>query len=123
MKYTVGTVSKAALAGIVAFFGAIAAAAQGADLATLDIGSWLTALGTGVVATGGVLTTPKKAGDDEEPSPVDQIVNNIPIVAAAVSKAQADLERVKQATADSLGDVPVFGPLAKQAFEQIVPKT
>ncbi|OHU47590.1 hypothetical protein BKG82_24780 [Mycobacteroides chelonae] len=117
-KYTPGTIAKALVALVVATVGAATAAAHGADLSVLDIGNWLAALGAGLVAFGGVFAVPNKS-EPAVDSPVDQVVNALPVVVDAVTQAQADFDRVKQAAADAFGNVPVVGPLAAQVIKSV----
>lgn len=118
-KYTPGTIAKALVALVVATIGAATAAAHGADLSVLDIGNWLAALGAGLIAFGGVFAVPNKSGEPAADSPVDQVVNALPVVVDAVTQAQADFDRVKQAAADAFGNVPVVGPLAAQVIKSV----
>lgn len=107
MKYTPATYAKALTAFVLGFSGALGTGAlTGVTTATL-----LAAVGAGLIAAAGVFATPNKS-TDVALSPADQVINNLPVVVQNVSEAAAELERVKQAATDVLGDVPILGPLA-----------
>ncbi len=109
MKYTAGQIAKSIAAFGVATVGAATAAAGGADLSVLDFGQWMIALGSGLTAGGAVFATPNQ----DSKSATDAVVAGIPIVLAEAKEAQDNLERVRKATSDALGEVPVFGPAAR----------
>lgn len=119
MKYTPATIAKSLVSGIVAFVGAAAAGAHGADLSTLDVGDWLFALGSGVTAAGAVFATPNKqhapAGDvePEAPTPLiaDVAIDAIKQTLQNAAHGMSELDRVKQAALDVAGVAPaVVGP-------------
>lgn len=51
--------------------------------------------------------------------PADQVIKGLEAVVAARSEAQLQIDRVKEAVSAAVNEVPVFGPLAKQALENI----
>ncbi|AER48723.1 holin [Mycobacterium phage Alma] len=79
----------------------------------LALGSLLGA-GVGVTA-GSVLAKQRKDGTvgSAPAEPVDVVVQAIPQVIEKAAKAQADLERLKTAAAEAIGNVPVYGDDAK----------
>lgn len=52
-------------------------------------------------------------------SPADQVINGIDQVLAQAQHAQSEVERVKDAVTQAVQDVPVLGPLAKQAIDSL----
>lgn len=116
--YTPATIAKALSAFGISTIGAAISAAHGADLATLDFGSWVGAIGAGLVAGGAVFAVPNKSHEPEV-SPADQIVAALPVVVAAQAQAAADIDKIKQAAADALGQVPIVGPLATQVIAAV----
>ena len=52
-------------------------------------------------------------------SPADAIIAALPAVIDAKAQAEADIERVKAAATDALGQVPVVGPLTQQVIASI----
>lgn len=62
-----------------------------------------------------------KDGTFDEPAPVDHadaVVNGINAVLEAQQKAQAEVDRVKEAVTQAVSETPVIGPLAKQVLDQ-----
>lgn len=63
-----------------------------------------------------------KDGTFEEQAPVDPadaVVNGINAVLEAQQKAQAEVDRIKEAVTQAVSDTPVIGPLAQQVLEQL----
>lgn len=52
--------------------------------------------------------------------PADMVVNGIEAVLKAQREAEANVDRVKEAVTTAVRDVPVLGPLASQALDQIL---
>lgn len=52
--------------------------------------------------------------------PADMVVNGIEAVLQAQREAEANVDRVKEAVTTAVKDVPVLGPLASQALDQIL---
>lgn len=77
--------------------------------------------GTAAVTAGVILSRQRKDGtvDSPELSAVEQAVNAIPVVVQKAADAAADLERLKQAAADAIGNVPVYGDEAKAIIEAL----
>lgn len=79
-------------------------------------------IGAAGAVTAGVIVSKQRTNgtlDAAPVNPVDAIVANIPVVVKAATDAAADLDRLKQATADALGNVPVFGDEAKAIIEAL----
>lgn len=110
MKYSAGMIAKSLVAFAVGTIGAATAAAGGPDLAGLDFGQWLGALAAGLAGAGGVFAVPNKPHE----SAADIVISNIPVVVEQAQQAQDNLNKVRQATSDALGDIPVFGPAAQK---------
>lgn len=98
-KYAPATIAKALSAFGVSTIGAAIASAHGADLSGLDLGSWIGAIGTGLVAGGAVFATPNKnhEGVPEALSPAEQMTNAAAAWAAQAAQHVADGETVKTA--------------------------
>ncbi|MDO3068424.1 hypothetical protein P5W11_09395 [Mycobacteroides abscessus subsp. bolletii] len=110
-----------AVVPILITFGVLSAN-QGNQWNTLVVtfGTLIGAVGSGTA--GVVLGRQLKKGTlDPAASPVDQVLNGIPVLIDTAAQAQADLDRVKKVAADAFGSVPGVGPLAKQALDQILP--
>lgn len=93
MKYDIGTLVRAAVAGVLGAAGAAATSAQGVDITSLDLGQWLTLVGTGLVSAGALLTPSKK------PSANDKAVASVQDVVAKTSEAH---EKLTQQAVDSI---------------------
>jgi len=52
-------------------------------------------------------------------SPADQVINGLDAITAAAQQAQADVQRVKDAVGNAVSQVPVLGPLAQQALNNL----
>jgi hypothetical protein len=115
MKYTPGTIAKAIAAFATAAIGAATVAAGGPDLSVLTLGDVLGALGAGLIAGGATFGTPNK----DSKSATDAVVAGIPVVLAEAKEAQDNLEKVRKATSDALGEVPVFGPAARDIINNL----
>jgi len=115
MKYTAATIAKSLVAFGIATVGAATAAAGGADLSALDPGQWMIALGAGLTAGGGVFATPNASTN----TATDQVVAGIPIVLAQAKEATDNLEKVRTAASDALGNVPVFGDEAQRIINSL----
>lgn len=113
--YTPATIAKSLAAFATATIGAATAAAHGVDLSVLDAGQWLTAIGAGLTAGGAVFATPNKSHQ----SSAEQVVTGLQAVIDAKSQADADIDKVKAAAQDALGQVPVVGPLAQRVINSI----
>lgn len=110
MKYTPATVAKALMAFITAFGGAAATSAPH------DPVGWAGCVGAGLVAFAAVFATPNRT---DTPAPADQVINGLQAVQDARAAAEAEIERVRQAATDVLGNAPVIGPLAAQVINTI----
>lgn len=84
----------------------------------------LSLFGVGAAGTAAVITGQQRKDGTFDPtpelSPADQVVNGLQAVLEAQQKAQSEVERVKEAVSDAVGSVPVLGPLAKEALDQIL---
>ncbi|UJD21107.1 holin [Mycobacterium phage SororFago] len=103
----------------------IALGALGSDSASaineilLQVGSLI---GAGAAGTAGVIVAKqRKEGTIDAPvTPVlDQVINGIPVVVAQAAQAQADLERLRNAATDVVGDLPIFGKEAADLIESL----
>ena len=113
MKYTPATIAKSLVSGVVAFIGAAAAGAHGADLSTLGVGEWLFALSAGATAAGTVFVTPNKqqpadtaetAEPASPPPPIaDVAIGAVQQTAQNAAHGMAELDRVMQAARDIIG--------------------
>jgi glucan phosphoethanolaminetransferase (alkaline phosphatase superfamily) len=65
------------------------------------------------------VTKQQHAGAFDEHSPADQVVNGINAVLNQANTAQADVERVKEAVSAAVNHIPVLGPLAQQALDNL----
>jgi len=75
VTYTPATLIKAAIAVTLAITGAASAAAGGPDVSVLDLGQWLTVIGTGLVAGGAVFHNPaKQSVNDKAITSVQDVV-------------------------------------------------
>lgn len=79
----------------------------------------LTLLGAGAPAVAAQKVNTQRKDGTLSTNPVEQVLNGIPAVIAQAQSAQQDLDRVRQAASDALGQLPVLGPLAQQALNQL----
>lgn len=113
MKYTANTILKAVGAFGIAFAGAVATVAQGGDLSTLDLGGWMTAIGSGVVAAGALFSHPVKA--DATPAVAD--VNTS--LTDAIAQADAVGKHLNSMYNDALGKLTDIGSAAAAAADEV----
>lgn len=77
-------------------------------------------LGGGAAGTAGwILNRQRKDGVLDTPAPADAAITAIEQTVQAASNATADVERVKKAASEVLGQVPGIGPLAQQAIDRL----
>lgn len=93
MKYDIGTLVRAAVAGVLGAAGAATTSGHGVDITSLDLGQWLSSLGTGLVTAGAFLTPSKK------PTVNDKAVASVQDVVAKTSEAH---EKLTQQAVDSI---------------------
>ena len=110
MSYTVGSVAKAIAAFATAALGAATVAAGGPDLTVLSFGEIVGSLGAGLVAFGATF----RIRNEDTESVTERVVAGIPVVLQQAQEAQANLDKVRQATTDALGNIPVFGEEARR---------
>ena len=113
MKYTANTILKAVGAFGIAFAGAVATVAQGGDLSTLDLGGWMTAIGSGVVAAGALFSHPVKA--DATPAVADVTTS----LADAIAQADAVGSHLNSMYNDALGKLGDIGSAAAAAADEV----
>jgi hypothetical protein len=88
--------------------------------------SWMTAVGSigsligagGALTAGTMLNKQVKSGTVGS-SPVEQVINNIPVVVKQAQDAAQNLDRVRQAATDALSSIIPVGPLAQQVIDEI----
>ena len=112
MRYTPATIAKALVAFVTAFGGAAATSAPH------DPVSWAGCIGAGVVAFAAVFATPNKSADAAM-NPADQVINGLNGVVAQKQAAEDAVNRVKDAVSSAVKDVPILGPLARQAIDSL----
>lgn len=76
-------------------------------------------LGGGAAATAGVILSKQRKGGVLDSSPVDLVIDNIPVVVKKASDAAADLDRLRSATADALGNLPLYGDEAARIVNSL----
>lgn len=111
MKYTPNTIFRAVTAFVVAFGGAAATAAQGGDLAAMDIGGWLTAIGSGLTAAGALFVRPSKGGD-----PVEAVTTSL---SDALVKADEARNHIGSVIDEAQGKVSDFVRTTTAAIGQV----
>jgi len=104
MKYSPATYAKALMAFITGFGGAAATSAPH------DAMGWAGCAGAGLVAFAAVFATPNKT---DQPAPADAAITAIQQTVQHAQDAVSEVERIKTAATDALGQVPVVGPLAE----------
>jgi hypothetical protein len=116
MKYTLPTMAKALLAFGVTAASTATALAGGPDLSGLEFGQWLSILGAGLTAGGGVFLTPNK----DHTTPAERVVKDVQQVINDKAQSDANLAAVRDAIAAGVGVLPgAFGPLAQQVINSI----
>lgn len=113
MKYTANTILKAVGAFGIAFAGAVATVAQGGDLSTLDLGGWMTAIGSGVVAAGALFSHSVKA--DATPAVADVTTS----LTDAIAQADAVGKHLDSMYNDALGKLTDIGSAAAAAADAV----
>lgn len=80
----------------------------------------LSLLGVGAAGTAAVITgRQRKDGTFDSVDPADAVVNGIEAVLKAKQEAEAQVDRVRDAVSDAVKEVPVLGPLAKEALDRL----
>ena len=115
MKYTAGSIAKAIAAFTTAAIGAATVAAGGPDLTVLSFGEVIGSLGSGLVAFGATFRTP----NEDTESVTERVVSGIPVVVQQAQEAQANLDKVRKATSEALGNVPAFGEEAQRIINSL----
>jgi hypothetical protein len=85
---------------------------QSASITTL-LATVASLIGAGAAGTAGVIVSKQRADGTLGTTAVDQVLNGIPVVVAAVAQAQSDLDKVRQTASDALGGIPLFGKEAQ----------
>ncbi|MGV7681574.1 hypothetical protein PJN28_23865 [Mycobacterium kansasii] len=135
MKYSVPTIVRAAVAGILGAAGAAATSGQGVDVTALDLGQWMTMIGTGLVSAGALLAPAKKPGPNDiaVASVQDVVTKTAEAHEKLTQQAVESIRRVKDAVGDLSGLLPPvspvvvpdavwqrpLGPLAQQVIDMI----
>lgn len=115
--YYLGTVISGVI-GIALLWGGLSAGV--ADHANQIVAGLVALLGGAAPAVAAKTVSKQiSEGKFEAHSPADQVIEGINAVVAARSAAQAEIDRVKDAVTSVVQDVPVLGPLAKQALDAL----
>ena len=118
--YAVGTIATALL-GILSLWKFVDPAT--ASVVNAGLAGILSLLGAGAAGTAAVAVNKQRHdGTFEAPlevSPADAVVGGIQAVLGAKQAAERELNRVQQAIAEAVNDIPVLGPLATQIFDQL----
>ncbi|POY12436.1 hypothetical protein C3472_24995 [Mycobacterium kansasii] len=123
------------MAGILGAAGAAATSGQGVDVTALDLGQWMTMIGTGLVSAGALLAPAKKPGpNDIAVASVQDVVTKTAEAHEKLTQQAVDsIRRVKDAVGDLSGLLPPvspvvvpdavwqrpLGPLAQQVIDMI----
>jgi hypothetical protein len=101
VRYPVSTVVRAVVAVLLGAGGAAATAGQG-DLSGLDLGQWLTVIGTGLVSGGALLTHPRGRGANElaVASVQDVVAKTAEAHETLTRQAVESIDRVRAAVGD-----------------------
>lgn len=116
-KYTIPQIAKSVTSGLVAFAGAAAAAAGGADLSVLDFGEWMFSLGAGLTAFGTTFGVP-----NAEPTPsADTAKADVERATKAVQAVEEQRDVFSKAAEDLKGALVSAGTgLAADVFTQVL---
>lgn len=115
--YAVGTIATAVLTLL-----SVWRVLDPATASTINAGlaGLLSLLGVGAAGTAAVMTNKqRKDGTFEHPDPADAVVNGIESVLKAKQEADYKVDRVREAVSNAVRDVPVLGPLAREALERL----
>lgn len=110
MKYTPATVAKALMAFVTAFGGAAATSAPH------DPVGWAGCAGAGLVAFAAVFATPNKT---DTPAPSEHVAIGLQLQKEAEAAVNAERDKIAQVVSDTIGQVPVVGPLAQQVIDSV----
>lgn len=115
--YGLGTILSAGL-GIALVWGGIGSDA--ANSVNQVLAGVLALLGAGAPAVAaGTVAKQRKDGTLDSQPPADAAITAIQETVRQAGVAAAEVDRVKVAVSDALGQVPVLGPLAKQVIDSI----
>ena len=115
--YLVGTIISAVV-GVALLWGGLTA--ESANHVSQLVAGLVALLGGAAPAVAAKTVTKQMNEGRFDENPADQVIKGIEAVVAARSEAQVQVDRVKDAVSAVVNQVPVFGPLAKQAIEQIL---
>lgn len=59
----------------------------------------------------------RKEGQFDALAPADSVINGVQVLLEQSASAQQEVEKVKKALNDAIGQVPVLGPLSKQILD------
>lgn len=115
--YYVSSIVTGVIGLLLLFNGIGAGAADNITDIVAAIGSFL---GSGSTALAGKkVSEQRKDGTFDTLDPTDAVVNGINAVIEAQRQAEAQVERVKDAVTNVVKDVPVLGPLAREALDRL----
>ena len=115
--YLIGTVISGVI-GVALLWGGISA--ESANSVSQLVAGLVALLGGAAPAVAARTVTKQIHDGSFDSDPADQVIKGLEAVVAARSAAQLQVDRVKDAVTAAVNEVPVFGPLAKQAIEQIL---
>jgi len=123
MNYSISTLLRAAVAGVLALGGAVSAGANGVDISHLDLGQWLAAIGTALVAAAAIFHKPGEKTDPitkANSTVTDVVTSAVEAHQSLTQQAVDSIKAVQQATGDltSLLPTPVAAPV--QATENLI---
>lgn len=115
--YALGTVATSIL-GLLSVWNVVSpdksAALNAAMAATLSL------FGVGAAGTAAVVTgKQRREGAFDQTNPADAVINGVQSVIEARANAERDAERVAGALTGLVKDVPVLGPLAREALDRL----
>lgn len=116
--YLIGTIISGVV-GVALIWGGIdAGSASNIEAIISGIGALI---GGGASATAArTVKEQRNAGTFDSTSPIDAVINNIPVIFETASKAQADVDRLRGAAFDAIGDLPVYGKDAQNAIDKFL---
>ena len=119
--YAIGTIATSLL-GLLSLWKVLDPATAG--FVNAGLAGLLSLLGAGAAGTAAVITGKQRHDGTFDPvpelDPADKIITGINEVLKQKADADAAIDRVKDIVVSQVRDVPVLGPLASDALEQIL---
>ena len=115
--YYISTAASALVSFFLLWNGLDAGTADGINEMIGGLTALLIGSGSAVAAT--TVKKQRAEGLFDTKSPADLVISSVKAVVDARDKAVFEVDKVRKAVSDTVGDIPILGPLAQQAMDDI----